>query len=96
MINIYTAAFKAPLIVINEAALSFEKFRQNKTGVGGGGSGRCGQGIDTMRRLCQGVAASSVLASCPSESFKFGLLILHEVIHVSDFHKPFIKIFYFA
>lgn len=31
VINIYMAAFKAPLIVVNEAAFRFEKFQQSKT-----------------------------------------------------------------
>jgi hypothetical protein len=49
-----------------------------------------------MRRLCQGVGVSSGLMSCPSKSFEFGLLVLNKVIYVSDFCKPFLKIFYFA
>jgi hypothetical protein len=96
VINIYTVAFKTPLIVINETAFSSEKFQQNETGVRGGGSSRCGGGIDTMRRLCQGVGVSSGLVSHTSESFKFNLLILNKVIYASDFCKPFLKVFYFA
>ena len=96
MINIDTAAFETTLVVVEEAAFSFEEFWQYKTRVRGGGGSWHRVCICMMGRFSQGVGTPGGLAGSFSERLELSLLGSNKVVYAPDLRKPFFEVLHFT